>query len=195
MFYRYVTISATQALESDDLRHAMSPFSLLLSSFSGTQRILGYVRPRRIVAVHPPKTGKRRNIWRSLLMWTTFMRHCDVIVLQMLLRRMQTLNWVVSIDQLLLTMQTARGEILSCVAQTFEQLHHYKSFPQIKTLAEASITSCHGTSPSSPCALPPRLGGSCYCCVCVCVCVCVVGCFLTDTTIRDCYACLSPPLP
>ena len=70
-------------------------------------------------------------------------------------------------------------------------------FPQIKTLAEASITSCHRRSQSSPCALPPRLGGSCYCwCVymCVCVCVWVVGCFLTDTTIRDCYACLSPPL-
>ena len=45
MFYPYVTISAAQAHESDDLRHAMSPFSLFLSSFSGAQRILGYVRP------------------------------------------------------------------------------------------------------------------------------------------------------
>ena len=49
-----------QARESDDLRQAMSPFSLFLSSFSGAQRILGCVRPRRIVAVRPPKTGKRR---------------------------------------------------------------------------------------------------------------------------------------
>ena len=57
MFYPCVTISAAQARKSDDLRHAMSPFSLCLSSFSGAQRILGYVRPRKIVAVHPPKTG------------------------------------------------------------------------------------------------------------------------------------------
>ena len=35
------------------------------SSFSGAQRILGYVRPRRIVAVHPPETGNTRSIWRS----------------------------------------------------------------------------------------------------------------------------------
>ena len=48
------------AFPVDDLRHAMSSFSLFLSSFSGAQRILGYVRPRRIVVVHPPKTGKRR---------------------------------------------------------------------------------------------------------------------------------------
>ena len=34
-----------------------------LSFFSGPQRILGYVRPRRITEVHPPEMGKR-NIWR-----------------------------------------------------------------------------------------------------------------------------------
>ena len=32
------------------------------SSFSGSQRILGYVRPQRIVALHPPIRGKRRSI-------------------------------------------------------------------------------------------------------------------------------------
>ena len=63
--------------------------SLVLSCFSGVQSILGYVRPRRIVAVHPPKTG-RRSIWRSLQIGTAFTRHCDVIGLQMLLWRMQT---------------------------------------------------------------------------------------------------------
>ena len=57
MFYPYATTSATQAHESDNLRHAMSLFSLFLS-FSGAQRISGYVRPQRIVAVHPPKTVK-----------------------------------------------------------------------------------------------------------------------------------------
>ena len=41
MFYPYVTISAAQAHESDDLRHAMLPFFLFLSSFLGTQRNLG----------------------------------------------------------------------------------------------------------------------------------------------------------
>ena len=59
MFYPYVTISAAQARESDDLLHAMSPFSLFLYSFSDPQRVLGYVRPQRIIAVHPPKRGKR----------------------------------------------------------------------------------------------------------------------------------------
>ena len=48
----------------DNLYHAMSPFSLFLSSLSVAQRILGYVRPRRVVAVHPPKRGKRRpHLW------------------------------------------------------------------------------------------------------------------------------------
>ena len=92
MFYPYVTISAAQARESDDLRHAMSPFSLFLSSFSGVQRILGYVRPRWIVAVHPPETGRRRSIWRSLQTGTDFTWRCDIIGLQMLLWWMQTLN-------------------------------------------------------------------------------------------------------
>ena len=49
----------------------MSPFSLLLSSFWGMQRILGYVRPRRIVAVHPPETGSRRSLWRSFRLGQT----------------------------------------------------------------------------------------------------------------------------
>ena len=52
--------------ESDSLRHAMSPFSLFLSSCSGAQSILGYLRSRRIVAVHPPKRGKRRpHLWAA----------------------------------------------------------------------------------------------------------------------------------
>ena len=89
MFHPYITISAAQAHESDDLRHTMSPLTLFLSSFLGVQRILGYVRPRRIAAVHPPKTGRRRSIWRSLRIGTDFMQRCDVIGLQMLLRRTQ----------------------------------------------------------------------------------------------------------
>ena len=71
-----VTISAAQARESDDLHHAMSPFSLFLSYFSGTQRILGYVRPRRIVAAHPPKTWRRRSIWRRRQTGTASARRC-----------------------------------------------------------------------------------------------------------------------
>ena len=39
-------ISAAQACESEYLRHAMSPFSLFLSSILGAQRILGYVKDR-----------------------------------------------------------------------------------------------------------------------------------------------------
>ena len=71
----------------------MSPFSLFFSSFSVVQRMSGYVRPWRIVAVHPSRGGKRRSIWRSLRTGTAFVRRCDVIGLQMLLWRMQTLNW------------------------------------------------------------------------------------------------------
>ena len=47
-----VTIYATQC------RH----FLFLFFPFSGIQRILGYVRPWRIAAVRPPKTGKRRSV-------------------------------------------------------------------------------------------------------------------------------------
>ena len=93
MFYPYAEISAAQAHESDNLRQAMLSFSLFLSSFSGVQRILGYVRPWRIVAVHPPKRGKRRSIWRSLWNGTASAQRCDVFGLQMLLRRMQSLKW------------------------------------------------------------------------------------------------------
>ena len=89
MFYPYVTISGTQACESDDL----SPFPCFLSSFSGMQWILGYVKMRRIAAVHPPKKGRRRSICRSLRIGTTFTQRCDIIGLQTLVRRMQTLNW------------------------------------------------------------------------------------------------------
>ena len=87
MFYPYVTISAAQARESNDLRHTMLPFSLFLSFFSGVQRILGYVRPRRIIEVHPLKRGKEGAfvgcIWRSLYIGTAFARHSDVIGFQM----------------------------------------------------------------------------------------------------------------
>ena len=66
MFYPYVLISAAHACESDDLCHVMSPFSLFLSSFLGAQRILGYVSPRRIVAVHPPRRGRRKaHLWAA----------------------------------------------------------------------------------------------------------------------------------
>ena len=64
-FYPCVKTSAAPAHVGDDLRHVMSPFSLFPFSFSGTQRILEYVRPRRIVAIHPPKQGKEGCIWRS----------------------------------------------------------------------------------------------------------------------------------
>ena len=46
MLYPYVRNPAAQACESDDLRHPMSPVSHFLSSFSGAQRILGYVKDR-----------------------------------------------------------------------------------------------------------------------------------------------------
>ena len=60
MFYPFIAIFAAQVTESDDLRRALLPFLFFLSCFSGVQRILGYGRPWRIVAVHPLKTGNRR---------------------------------------------------------------------------------------------------------------------------------------
>ena len=93
MFYPYITISAAQAHEIHNLRHACRHFLSLFLLFQALQRILGHVRPWRIVAVHPPKRGKCVGcIWRSLRIGN-FVRHCDVIGLQMLLWRMQTLNW------------------------------------------------------------------------------------------------------
>ena len=70
MFYPYVTISATQKVTIYATRCRR-----FLSCFSGLQRILGYVRPRRIVAVHPPKTGRRRSIWRRLQIWAVSWRN------------------------------------------------------------------------------------------------------------------------
>ena len=68
-------------------------FSQSLFSFLGAQRILGYVRPRSIVAVHPSKNREKKDvfvgcIWRSLWIGTDFAQRCDVIALQM-----QRLNW------------------------------------------------------------------------------------------------------
>ena len=77
MFYPY----AAQASESDDLHNVMSLFSLFLSSFTSAKDL---ERPWRIAAVNPPKRGKRRSICGLL---------CDETGLQMLLSRMQTLNW------------------------------------------------------------------------------------------------------
>ena len=78
MFYPYVTISAAQAHESDDLHPTMSPFSLFLSAFSGVQTILGYVSPRGIVE---GKEGAFVGcIWRSLQIGPAFVLRCDVIL-------------------------------------------------------------------------------------------------------------------
>ena len=81
-----VTIYVTQGCESDNLRHAM------------LQRILESGRPRRIVAVHPPKRGKRR---RSLRIGTAVM----LLAFKCGLWRMQTLNW-----------DTAKVRLASCMA-------------------------------------------------------------------------------
>ena len=73
MFYPYVTISAAQARERDDLRHAMSTFSLFLSSFSGVQRILGCVKDRR------GASSKKREKKEHLDWETVFTQRCDII--------------------------------------------------------------------------------------------------------------------
>ena len=53
------------------------------------QRILGYVRLRRIVEVNPPKRGTEGAFGRAFELGQC----CDVFGLQMLLWRMQSLNW------------------------------------------------------------------------------------------------------
>ena len=79
MFYPYVTISAAQARESDDLRHAMSPFSLFLSSFFfGHAKNLGMCESTKLCILQ--KQGKEGA------------QHGDIIGLHTLLRRMQSRN-------------------------------------------------------------------------------------------------------
>ena len=52
-------------LSLSNLLHLISLLSLFFRDWA--QRILGYVKPRWIVEVHPPKTGKRRtHLWLHL---------------------------------------------------------------------------------------------------------------------------------
>ena len=67
-----VTIYATQC------RHFLSFFRI----FQCAKNLMWYVRPRRIVAVHPPKRGKRRSIC-GLRIGTAFAWRCDIISLHM----------------------------------------------------------------------------------------------------------------
>ena len=86
MFYPYVTISAAQARKSDDLRHAMSPFSLFLSSFSGTQTNLGIWEATKDCSGASSKNREKTEHLEEL-------SDCDSLHASLLLRRMQTLNW------------------------------------------------------------------------------------------------------
>ena len=85
MFYSNITISDAQACKNDALHHTMSLFPLFLSSFSGAQKILGYVRPRS----HTSSKKREKNavyvgcIWRSLRIGTALVQCSDVIGLQM----------------------------------------------------------------------------------------------------------------
>ena len=61
MFYPYVTISAAQARKSDDLHHAISPFTFFLSSFTGMKNpgICEAMKDHRSAS---SKRRKRRSI-------------------------------------------------------------------------------------------------------------------------------------
>ena len=80
MFYPDIKISAAQARESDDLHHPMSPFSFILSSFTGGQRILGYGRPWRkdssgaFYKLREKKAASAGCISRNLWIGTAFAR-------------------------------------------------------------------------------------------------------------------------
>ena len=100
MFYPYLTISATQACKSDDLRHVMSPFSLFLSSFRARNKswdMWGNAMCNMWCGASSKKREKKAAsvgcIWRSLQTGRAFTLRCYVIGLQMLLWRMQTLKW------------------------------------------------------------------------------------------------------
>ena len=79
MLYPYLTICATQAGESDDLRHAMSPFSLFLSSFLGAKKDCSGVSSKK----REKKTAFVGRIWKEPQIATAVTRRCDVIGLQM----------------------------------------------------------------------------------------------------------------
>ena len=91
MFYPYVTISATQARKSDDLPHTMWPISLF---FFGRAKNPGICEAMKDSGASSKKREKKAAfvgwIKRSLRIGTAQL--CDVIGLQMLLRRMQTLE-------------------------------------------------------------------------------------------------------
>ena len=136
-----VTIYATRC------RHFLSFFLLFL----GVQRILGHVRPRRFVVVHPPKTGRRRSI-------------SDVIGLQMLLWRMQTLNWD--------TATVAAVVECLCFSVTSRWQHDDITLCVRKQRCEVMLHSRGGFTCSRE-QTHCRYRDSYIMCVCVCVCVCV----------------------
>ena len=64
MFHPYVTISAAQARESDDLRHVMSPFSLSFFLFRHAKN-LGICEAVKDGSGASSRNRRRRSIWRS----------------------------------------------------------------------------------------------------------------------------------
>ena len=66
MFYPYVTISVAQVRKSDDLRHAMSPFSLFLYSFSGALKNLGICEVTKDNSCESSKKKvKKEHLWAA----------------------------------------------------------------------------------------------------------------------------------
>ena len=61
MFYPYVTISAAQARESDDLRHAMSPFFSFSFFFSGRTKNPGICEAMKDSSVASSKNREKKE--------------------------------------------------------------------------------------------------------------------------------------
>ena len=66
-------------------------------SFSGAQRVFGYGRLRRTVAVHPPKRGKRRLHLEEPSIGTAFARRCDIIAPELGYSHIVFFNWLADV--------------------------------------------------------------------------------------------------
>ena len=86
--YSYVTISATQTRESDNLLHTSLQFSLFLFFFFGRTKNLGTCEATKDNSRAPSQKREKkaafvRCVWRSPWVGTAFAWCCDVIDLQM----------------------------------------------------------------------------------------------------------------
>ena len=129
--FRFKPLKITANLLKDEPTIKYLGLPINLTFFGRSKKILEYVRPRMIVAVHPPKRGIRRSIcgvhleeplnWDSLraALWRNW---CG-------LRRMQTLNWVTATEFLAEAWVWIQPVALCCMSSPLSPPHFLSSCP------------------------------------------------------------------